>query len=436
MHTAPWPSVGIDFGTTNTVIAVSGEGGASELVRFATPTGRTASAFRSVVSFGERASPDTPGAIEGGPWAIDAFLEDPESTRLIQSFKTFAASSLFSGTSIHGKRFQFEDLLSAFLRQARARSGGAFQAGSGMTIIGRPVIFAGASPDEALALRRYGEAFDRLDITQRAFAYEPVGAAFFFAKRLAAQATVLVADFGGGTSDFSVMRFERKGGALSAVPLSRSGVGVAGDAFDFRIIDEVVSPHLGKGGSYRSGGKLLPVPQRYYATFARWNQLTLMKGSKDMREIRQIARTAIDPEALERFITLVEDDHGYALYQAISRVKEALSTADEAILTFQADGLDIAANIRRSDFEGWIGGELQQIQRAVDQALASAGVTAGQIDKVFLTGGSSLVPAVRAMFSSEFGEDRLETGGEFESIASGLALIGAEPDPAPWCQAS
>jgi len=434
MPPAPSPSVGIDFGTTNTVIAVAGEDGVSELVRFARPTGRPASAFRSVVSFGERPSPDIPGAIEGGPWAIDAFLEDPESTRLIQSFKTFAASSLFSGTSIHGKRFQFEDLLAAFLRQARTRAGDQFQSGAGITIIGRPVIFAGTSPDEDLALQRYGEAFDRVQITNRAFAYEPVGAAFFFAKRLAAQATVLVADFGGGTSDFSVMRFERKGGALTAVPLSRSGVGVAGDAFDFRIIDEVVSPHLGKGGSYKSGGKLLPVPQRYYATFARWNQLTLMKGSKDMREIRQIARTALDPEALERFVTLVEDDHGYALYQAISRVKEALSTNEEATLTFQADGLDIDANIRRSDFEGWIGGELQQIQRAVDQALASAGVAASGIDKVFLTGGSSLVPAVRTMFASQFGKETLETGGEFESIASGLALIGAEADPTPWLQ--
>jgi hypothetical chaperone protein len=435
MQTAPWPSVGIDFGTTNTVIAVCGEDGVSELVRFATPTGRESSAFRSVLSFGERAAPDRPGAVEGGPWAIDAFLDDPESTRLIQSFKTFAASSLFSGTSIHGRRFQFEDLLAAFLRQARARAGGAFPAETGMTVIGRPVIFAGGSPDENLALRRYGDAFDRLGVTRRAFAYEPVGAAFFFAKRLAAQATVLVADFGGGTSDFSVMRFERKGGALSAIPLSRSGVGVAGDAFDFRIIDEVVSPHLGKGGDYRSGGKLLPVPQRYYATFARWNQLTLMKGSKDMREIRQIARTATDPDALERFITLVEEDHGYALYQAISRVKEALSTADEAPLTFKAEGLDIAATIRRSDFELWISGELQLIQRAVDQALADADVTAAQIDKVFLTGGSSLVPAVRAMFSSQFGEDQLETGGEFESIASGLALIGAEPDQTSWRQA-
>jgi hypothetical chaperone protein len=430
------PAIGIDFGTTNTVVAIAHAQGASELVRFARPGGGAASAFRSVLSFSEPDASASTGAVEGGPWAIDAFLEDPEGTRLVQSFKTFAASSAFSGTMLHGRRLQFEDLLAAFLRQVRARGDRALtDAAPGMTIIGRPVIFAGGSPDEALALQRYGAAFDRLDFAPRAFAYEPVGAAFFFAKRLAQQATVLVADFGGGTSDFSVMRFERRGPAMAAVPLSRSGVGVAGDAFDFRIIDEVISPRLGKGGDYRSGSKLLPVPNRYYATFARWNQLTLMKWSKDLREIRAIARTAIDPGALERFISLIENDHGYALYQAVSRVKEALSTADTATLNFDADDIHIQAEIRRADFEGWIGAELGMIGRAVDQALMTAGVTASQIDKVFLTGGSSLVPAVRAIFSSQFGEDKLETGGEFESIASGLALIGAEPDPTPWCQA-
>jgi len=429
------PVLGIDFGTTNTVIALAGETGVSELVRFATPSGRPSSAFRSVLSFGEPTPKAPTGVVEGGPWAIEAFLEDPESARLIQSFKTFAASEAFSGTTIHGRRFQFEDLLSAFLRQARNRGGEALQGASDLTIIGRPVIFAGASPDEALAMDRYASAFDRLGFTHRAFAYEPVGAAFFFAKRLAARATVLVADFGGGTSDFSVMRFERKGGEMCATPLSRSGVGVAGDAFDFRIIDEVVSPRLGKGSGYRSGENVLYTPNRYYASFARWNQLTLMKWSRDLREIREIARTSLEPEALGRFIRLIENDHGYALYQAVSKVKEALSTEQAAVLNFQAEDIDIQAEIRRSDFERWIGRELEMIRGAVDQALDLAGVEAGGIDKVFLTGGSSLVPAVRAIFADRFGEAALETGDEFESIASGLALIGAEPDPTPWCMA-
>ncbi len=261
-----------------------------------------------------------------------------------------------------------------------------------------------------------------------------MGAAFFFARRIQASATVLVADFGGGTSDFSIMRFRRAGGRIRAESLSRSGVGMAGDAFDYRIIDNVISPRLGKGGEYRSGGKRLPVPGRYYAAFARWSQLALMKGSRELRELKQIARTAVDPEAIGRFVALIEGDYGYRIYQSVSAAKETLSTAATAELQLEAGDVRIAATIARAEFERWIGRELQAIEAAVEEAMAKAGLAAGDIDKVFLTGGSSFVPSVREIFLRRFSPDAIETGGEFESIAAGLALIAADPDRAAWSQ--
>ncbi len=428
MPSATTPSIGIDFGTTNTVIAVNDGEGASRVIRFPTPDGRSAAAFRSVLSFRERAPGERTGEIEAGPWAIEAFLDDPQDTRLIQSFKSFAASAAFAGTSIFGKRFQFEDLLHTYLRRLLIRGVGALPHRPARTVVGRPVVFAGADPDEALALARYRAAFSRLDLPAVSFAYEPIGAAVYFARRVQGSAVVLVADFGGGTSDFSIMRFHTVGGRIQAEPLSRSGVGVAGDAFDYRIIDHVISPRLGKGTDYRSGDKRLPVPARYYSAFARWNQLALMKWSRDMREIREIARTADDQEGFARLIELLEDDYGYRLYRAVSGVKEALSAAPGAVLDFQAGAIRIQAEVSRADFEGWIAGELRSIERALDEALAKAGIVAGQVDKVFLTGGSSFVPAVRAIFEDRFARDAIETGGEFESIASGLAHIGADPD--------
>jgi hypothetical chaperone protein len=426
------PVLGIDFGTTNTVVAISDGPETARVLRFPTPQGAEATGFRSVLSFRERDGGARSGEVEAGPFAIDAFLDDPSATRLIQSFKTFAASAAFSGTVIFGRRLQFEDLLLAYMRQVRRHGGDDFAAASGGAIIGRPVLFAGAQADERLALQRYDAAFDQLGLTNRSLAYEPVGAAFFFAKRLAASANVLVADFGGGTSDFSLMRFERRDGRMSAVPLSRSGVGAAGDAFDYRIIDQVISPVLGKGGGYRSGGKVLPIPNRYYAAFARWNQLAILKGSREFREIREIARSAEDRDALERFVALIEHDEGYALYQAVSRAKEALSSADRARLSFRSDEVEIEAEIRRADFEAWIAPEMAAIEAAVDRAMAEAGLADGDVDRVFLTGGSSFVPAVRARFAERFGAEAIETGGEFESIAAGLAMIGAEQDREAW----
>jgi hypothetical chaperone protein len=304
-------------------------------------------------------------------------------------------------------------------------------------IVGRPVTFAGAHPSEPLALARYQTAFSRLGLTDILYAYEPVGAAFFFARTLAHDATVLVGDFGGGTSDFSVIRFERANtgeaaGEIRALPLGRSGVGVAGDAFDYRIIDRLVSPELGKGSSYRSYGKVLPVPNRYYAAFARWDQLALMRASRDMREIRSLLREAVEPGKIARLIETLDENYGYLLYRAVSRLKEALSAHEQAEFRFEAGSIRIVREVSRAAFESWIAPDLAEIEAAVDRALADAALAPGEIDRVFLTGGSSLVPAVRAIFHRRFPAERIETGAELESIASGLALIGRERDLRRW----
>ena len=422
-------SLGVDFGTTNTVFALAGASGPAHLARFAAPQGELF-AFRSCLSF--QAPPERPSerSVAAGPWAIEAYAEDPAETRFIQSFKTFAASESFSETQVLGRRYRFEDLLSAFL--LKMREYGRLEDLPQRLIVGRPVTFAGAAPNESLALQRYESAFRRMGFTDIRYAYEPVGAAFFFARELAQDATVLVGDFGGGTSDFSIIRFEREAGEIRSHPLGRSGVGVAGDAFDYRIIDNLVSPALGKGSSYDSFGKVLPIPNRYYSTFARWDQLALMRASRDMREIRKLVREAVEPDKIARLVETLDENYGYQLYRAVSRLKEALSGQEAADFRFQAGSIDIARPVTRAQFEGWIAPELSLIEDAVEAAMTDARLDAGQIDRVFLTGGSSLVPAVRAIFQRRFDAGRIETGAELESIASGLALIGREADLDRW----
>lgn len=424
-------SLGIDFGTTNTVLSLADEDGPARLVRFATPEAELF-AFRSCISFHAPAEKPTERQIAAGPWAIEAYVEDPAETRFIQSFKSFAAAESFTETQILGRRYRFEDLLSTFLLKVRDYAGEGLGEIPERVIVGRPVVFAGASPNESLALTRYEAAFHRMGVKEVLYAYEPVGAAFFFARDLAQDATVLVGDFGGGTSDFSIIRFEREAGEVRAIPLGRAGVGVAGDAFDYRIIDNLVSPELGKGSDYRSFGKVLPIPNKYYAAFARWDQLALLRASREMREIRALARDAVEPERIEALIETLDENYGYQLYRAVSRLKETLSSEDQAEFAFRAGSIGIVKPVSRTDFEGWIAPELAQIERAVDAALADAGLAADGIDRVFLTGGSSLVPAVRSIFHRRFPADRIETGAELESIAAGLSLMARERDLTRW----
>jgi hypothetical chaperone protein len=427
------PVLGIDFGTTNTVVSITTGDGDAQLISF--PNGdETLVAFRSALSFHVPAHDPSERVVEAGPWAIEAYLEEPLETRFIQSFKSYAASPLFTDTEILRKRFAFEDLLAAFLIKVRDHAGDALADLPARVIVGRPVTFAGQRPDPVLALGRYQTAFSRLGFADIRYAYEPVAAAFFFARQLTADATVLVADFGGGTSDFSLVRFERSGGKVTSRGLANSGVGVAGDAFDYRIIDRLVSPRLGKGSGYRAFDNILPIPNRYYSAFARWEQLALLRASRDMRDIRSLVRSALEPDKIRALVELLDDNHGYRLYQSVSRFKEALSASPSATFLFEAGDIHIEQAVDRAEFDGWIAPELAAIEGAVNEALARAGLDEGGVDRVFLTGGSSFVPAVRGIFARRFGASKLESGAELVSIATGLSLIGAEADIDLWSE--
>ncbi|WP_112661617.1 Hsp70 family protein [Microvirga flavescens] len=425
-------SIGVDFGTSNTVVAIANGEGKVEAITF-DHQGSVLNVYVTALCFwDERHGNGVRTEVEGGPWAIEQFLDGLTAHRFIQSFKTFAASATFQETRIFRERYRFEDLLSAFLRTLQRHAGAAFDLKTRNVVIGRPVQFAGSRPDDELAMTRYRSAFGKLGAEHARYVYEPVGAAFFYARQLDHDATVLVADFGGGTSDFSVMRFARGGGALRAEPLSHTGIGIAGDAFDYRIVDHVVSPRLGKGGNYRSLGKVLAIPNHYYANFARWNQLAMMKGSGDLKELRELAKVAVDPGPLEQFIDIIEYDLGFALYRAVSNAKVALSKESETLFSFKNGGVDIEAQITRNDFESWIAPDVARIAETVDRALAEAGVSANEVERVFLTGGTSFVPAIRRLFLDRFGEKKLTSADQFESIAYGLALIGQTDDPGRW----
>lgn len=423
-------ALGLDFGTTNTVAAIVNRGNRAQTVLFGEPR-EPLSTFRSVVSFWRE---HETGSLrtDGGPWAIRRFIGDPGETRFLQSFKTFAGSPVFDTTGIFGRRFRFEDILEAFFRTA-LRHGGETLANLPKTLVlGRPVKFAGQSSDAAIAKERYETAFTRFGFERIVHVLEPVAAAYYYAQRLTSSATVLVGDFGGGTSDFSIIRFDRSATDFRAYPLAHTGVGLAGDTFDFRIIDAVISPRLGKGSLYESWGKELAIPSHYYAAFAKWNELCLFKYSPAMRELKALAKDSLEPEKLDSFIRLIESDAIYSLYTAVSRAKTKLSEVPEADLTFLADGVSLTERIGREDFESWIAPDLQRIETCVDEALKRAGLDAREIGKVFLTGGTSFVPAVRRIFDRRFGPERVETGDELLAVASGLALIGEEPEIERW----
>ncbi|MGH6652785.1 MAG: Hsp70 family protein [Sphingopyxis sp.] len=423
-------ALGLDFGTTNTVVALADGQGGSRLVDFAGDEA-TGPVFRSALCFWEEERAWQGIASEAGPWAIAEYLQSPLDSRFVQSFKSVAASPLFERALIWGKPFRFEDMGRLFLQRLVAHAGGALADRPRRVIVGRPVEYAGARADPALARQRYDAMLAEFGV-ELFYVHEPLGAAHSYAARLTEPATILVADFGGGTTDFSLVRIAAPGALRRCVPLASSGVAIAGDRFDRHIVDRLVLPLLGKGSQYRSFDKILDIPGGYFSDFADWSRLALMRNRRTIDELRRLQRDALEPERLDRMIALIEHEQGFPLYDAVGRVKRALSSEDEAQFHFAGGGVEIGATIRRADFEHWIADDLRSIEGAMDVALAKAGVEPAAIDRIFLTGGSSLIPAIRVIFDRRFGSERIATGGELTSIAHGLALIGDEPDPSEW----
>jgi hypothetical chaperone protein len=214
--------------------------------------------------------------------------------------------------------------------------------------------------------------------------------------------------------------------------LGNGGVGLAGDAFDARIVRKLVSPALGSDSEARSLNKILPaVPAWIYANLERWHYLPFLR-TNNVREILKSAHLrALEPEKIEALITLIDEDLGYQLHQAVQKVKFELSRSQSAVFRFR-DGspnlssIDLRIPITRNDFEVWIKDELRSIAQCIDALLEKSGVHPREVDRVFLTGGSSFVPAVRRIFATRFGEERIRSGNEFTSVAHGLALRAAE----------
>jgi hypothetical chaperone protein len=424
-------SIGIDFGTTNTVIALARSGEAVRAVTFRYDR-ELSDIYRSVLCFEHLSASRHDIAATAGLKAIHAYLTSVHETRFIQSFKSHVASQIFDETRVFGRSYKFEDLLSVFFRHAIADADGQLTDLRGRVVSGRPVVFAGAAPDETLAAQRYGEAYRRVGIEDPAYVYEPVGAAYYYAQTLKSDALVFVCDFGGGTSDFSLIRFERHDDRVAATPIGHAGLAVAGDNFDYRIIDALVSPLLGKGTLFKSFDKILPIPQHYHTSFARWHQLAMLKTPEQIRELERLRRASVAPDKIAKFLDVIRNDWGFDIYRAVSGTKARLSSAPTATFRLKLGELNIEREVIRQDFEDWIADDIARIEQTVDRLLESLGISPDEIDSVFLTGGSSFVPAVRRIFEARFGVHRLADGENFQSVAFGLALIGLEDDLEPW----
>ena len=431
-------AVGFDFGTTNSSVATIDGNGQVRLASFPLIDGETKS-FRSVLYLEHVKTSAGPRRMHAftGPAAIERYLDAEEKGRLIQSLKSHLSSRTLTGTEVFGRRYKLEDLISRMITDLRKHASHQFDRPVRYAMVGRPVRFVGAetAEDDDFAVARLREAFSLAGFEHVDFELEPVAAACAYESMLDHDELILIGDFGGGTSDFSLLRVGpelRRRGRTANDLLGNSGVGLAGDAFDARIVRKLVSPALGSDSEARSLNKILPaVPAWIYANLERWHYLSFLR-TNNVREILKSAQArALEPEKIQALITLIDEDLGYQLHQAVQQVKFELSRSDAAEFRFREGSashpsMDLQIPVTRANFEKWIAGDLEAIENSIDSLLTTAGIDRRDVDRVFLTGGSSFVPAVRRIFETRFCSERIRAGNEFTSVAHGLALRAAE----------
>ena len=426
-------SFGVDFGTTNTVVMRADRHGSVSAVPLEKSGETTTGVHPSVLAFEPvEVAGRTQIDYETGHKAIELAAEFPDDVRYIQSFKSHVASAAVKHTNIFTKRFSFSDLMVSFFKNTTLLKAIEAAQGEKEIVLGRPVTFYGPFPDEALALARYRDAFDRLGLKNVRIALEPVGGAFSYFRALQESVTVLIADFGGGTSDFLITRFNHTPDAIQADPIAHAGIGIAGDSFDYRIIQNVLLKHLGSESECIVNGKTLPVPRKYYTSFSKWHLLTSLRTPVSLRELDEIKRSSTEPDQIQNLIDVIEMNRGLACFQAVSKAKAKLSSQDTADLSIDLGNVKVTETLNRSAFEDWIAPDLAQISHTVESLLQQADMPPARIDRVFMTGGSSLIPAVRKIFTDTFGTDQVVSGDEFGSVAQGLALLGLAPDIDRW----
>lgn len=397
---------GFDFGTSNTVVTL--EGGDHGGRVFSEP---------SVIFL-----PDSGFNAQEryvGKRAVEEYLASGMDGRFIQSIKSALSDPGFTHTMIHGKRYTIEEIVAMILRSFQDRIEETIGEPLQRAVFGRPVRFHASPERDALAERRLAKAAERAGFTEITFLPEPVAAAYSYRRNIQGKGTVLTGDFGGGTSDFSVLRIDGD----AADVLATTGVKVGGDSFDGRIMWYRLVRHFGHGSEYESWGKYLPVPVQLFTTLCTWERIPFLKTAQYRRDLKYIRSGAKDRAAIDRLIALIDANLGFKLFQAIREAKHDLSEREEVSLRFSELIIYLDERIERIDFEGMIAEEMEKLTRATNQVLEEAGVAPEEITHVFLTGGSSMVPLIRTQFRRTFSEAEFTADSRrFDTVSAGLAL--------------
>src|SRR5581483_8537916 len=340
-----------------------------------------------------------------------------EQGRYLRAIKSVLGAKLFDETTpVKSKRYAFGEIIASFLHFLRMAAGRNLGAPPTRVVLGRPAFFVDDNPEAEAAARAAG-------FEQVAFQFEPIAAALDYEQSVSAEEIALVADIGGGTSDFSVVRVSPERSRFADRRediLGFTGVHIGGTDFDRQLGLASVMPALGLNSPLRRKG--LDAPAWYFSDLATWHRINFLYDQKVLTEVRGVLRDSAQPEKIERLLRVLEQRKGHELLADVEAAKIELSQADRARLDLDDSVADVSLEITRKQLDKAVAGSLRRIRSRIDDVLRLAGLTRDSVSAVFLTGGATRMPSVRDCIAAAVPNARLVAGDAFGSVASGLAL--------------
>ncbi|HXA02161.1 MAG TPA: Hsp70 family protein, partial [Cytophagaceae bacterium] len=373
---------GIDFGTSNSVL-VALNTSTREIVKVNSQS--------SLIYFQDAQN------IFIGNQAIEKYISNNMKGRLLKSIKTLLPQSAFTFTYIFGKKYAAEDLVCLILEYLKSEADQYFGEEVTELVLGRPVVFSEDEECDKLAEKRLLMAAKKAGFKKIWFQYEPIAAGFLYEHSLDEPEMVLIGDFGGGTSDFTLMQLdknkihlkERRGDILKT-----GGVHIGGDDFDAEIMWNKFTPYFGYGLKYDSYGKMLDLPVHIFRTICEWEQMAFLKEGKIRKQLDNYYQYTNKNPALQRLMSLIDNNLGFSLFQAIERSKINLSGKEKSHINFSQANIDIQEKLDLPEFNEFIREEIKKIDDFLSKFLEDAGIESNKIDHVFITGGTSCSAAV------------------------------------------
>ena len=408
---------GIDFGTSNSSVTIW-DVERRCLVRDA----RIAGVESSFMYFPYTLRRDPPLI---GDAAKTRYVQDRMRGRFFQAIKTILPNRTFTETIVNNQPYALEDLIAFFLRHLKAKADEVTGQDVKRVVMGRPAVFSTDPAEDGVAQDRLLMAARLAGFEEIRFQFEPIAAAFAYESRIARPECVLVGDFGGGTSDFTVVKLDpaRQGRTdRFGDILATGGLPVAGNKYDSATMWHKVSLRFGRLATYESWGKRLPVPDSLHRQICQWDQIVFLRNAKSLDLLWRLQHSSDDPAAFERFRALITENQGFALFQVIEGAKIGLTTRDAAPLRFAHPLIPIDEELTLGEFNRNTADLTGAIIGYFDRFMREASIVPASIETVFLTGGTSLIRSLRGEFTGRFGAERIRDGGEFTSVGDGLAL--------------